>query len=64
MTDNEIIKALEHCVNERTCIGCVAYSPKGCQGIDKGTLDIINRQKAEIKRLKSIIRTMSEDGEE
>lgn len=48
MTDNEIIKALEHCVSKRSCNGCIAYSPRGCQGIDKGLLNIINRQKEEI----------------
>ena len=53
MTDNEIKKALEHCVNEPGCAGCIAYSPRGCQGIDKYTLDLINRQHAEIERYKA-----------
>ena len=55
MTDEQIIKALEHCVNERSCIGCIAYTPRGCQGIDEGTLDIIKRQKAEIAELQEIL---------
>ena len=55
MEDKDIIKALEHCVNERSCIGCIAYSPRGCQGIDEGTLNIINRQKAEIERLEELL---------
>ena len=53
MTDNEIVKALEYCVNEPGCAGCIAYSPKGCQGIDKYILDLINRQQAEIDRYKA-----------
>lgn len=53
MTDEEIIEALEHCVNERSCIGCIAYSPRGCQGIDEGTLNIITRQNKEIESLKT-----------
>lgn len=43
MTDNEIIKALKHWVK--------AYN-KGCI-IAANALDLINRQKAEIKRLQA-----------
>ena len=58
MTNNEIIKALECCVNEKAdCKGC-PYESDGCL-IENGknklledTLDLINRQKAEIERLK------------
>ena len=53
MTDKQIVKALEHCVNERSCTGCIAYSPRGCQGIDEGTLNIITRQNKEIESLKT-----------
>lgn len=58
MTDNEIIKALEClCWRPSKCREC-PYSPRYefplCQRqIAKDSLDLINRQKAEIERLKS-----------
>ena len=61
MTDTEIIKALECFAidkdfDERQCIGCV-FENEFCAAnmsynIAKITLDLINRQKAEIERLK------------
>lgn len=61
MTDNEIIKALENIINEK--IGCCAedcafYDGKvhSCeQTIAKYSLDFINRQKAEIDKMKAIV---------
>lgn len=58
MTDNEIIKALECCTTE-TCWDC-PFEPKEqrkgtfgcCEENIKNALDFINRQKAEIERLK------------
>mgnify|MGYP003520110880 CR=1 FL=1 len=52
MTDNEIIKAAECCVFGESCEGC-PLEFKDCANIDvsKLTLDLINRQKAEIERL-------------
>jgi biotin synthase-like enzyme len=58
MTDNEIIKALENIINEK--VGCCAedcafYNGKvhSCeQTIAKYSLDLINRQKEEIERLR------------
>jgi hypothetical protein len=57
MTDNEIIKALECCCKDafRYCHECPleekAYSQ--CLGLVRSNaLDLINRQKAEIERLK------------
>ena len=47
MTDNEIIKAWEHNANK-----CRLYEDSERQGLYKSTLDLINRQKAEIDRLK------------
>ena len=47
MTDNEIIKALEHNANK-----CRFYEDSERQGLYKSTLDLINRQKADIERLK------------
>ena len=61
MTDNEIIKALECCMDEMGCKkGCPCFDPKsksshctavGDNGIEKLALDLINRQKAEIENL-------------
>ncbi len=56
MTDNEIIKALECCINigERGCTDCPAYDTKidDCVGIPwKSILDIINRLQAENDKL-------------
>ena len=57
MTDNEIIKALE-CCKDGTAIGCKKcplYEDKGqtCITIlSHNAIDLINRQKAEIERLK------------
>lgn len=54
MTDNEIIKALECCSKEYwVCdIECPFYSECSKYLMAKSSLDIINRQKAEIERLK------------
>lgn len=48
MTDNEITKALKHNANK-----CRLYEDSKRQGLYKSTLDLINRQKAEIERLKN-----------
>ena len=55
MTDNEIIKALKCCNGwDSRCLNC----PLICEGVNckeklnSYTLDLINRQKAEIERLK------------
>ena len=47
MTDNEIIKALEIHINEYDKTGISVDNNR----LDKLTLDLINRQKAEIERL-------------
>lgn len=61
MTDNEIVKAFECCADEMGCKkGCPCFDPKAkgscCKiskiGIEKTALDLINRQKAEIEKLK------------
>ena len=54
MQDNEIIKALECCYTYFDCAVC-PYE-KICTGLNvltENTLDLINRQKAEIERLKA-----------
>ena len=60
MTDNEIIKALECCSHRNEdlpCDGCPAYNiAQMCmEDLMSAALDLINRQKAEIERLKQII---------
>lgn len=54
MTDNEIIKALE-CCSKSTCDGCEFGNQ--CDGFTpiNLALSLINRQKAEIERLKSLV---------
>ena len=58
MNDNEIIKALGHCTNINGCgtdCPCFSENEDTCgdyNGFLKQCLDLINRQKAEIKRLK------------
>ena len=57
MTDDEIIKALKYCstdVRENTCPKCVFYKKNRCITLMlNGVSDLINRQKAEIERLKN-----------
>ena len=56
MTDEQIVKALECCFVNRTCRGCPLDECVGencCVKVRKEVLDLINRQKAEIGRLKS-----------
>ncbi len=63
MTDNEIIKALECCADEMGCTkGCPCFNPnaKGSSctiskklELEKLTIDLVNRQKAEIDRLET-----------
>ena len=64
MTDNEIIKALERCITSSTlCFECTYRKFEGRNGVlMEDAFDLINRQKAKIKHLKSVMRTMSEDG--
>ncbi len=52
MTDNEIIKALECCHKGVLCGNCPMYGTRDCMlKLYKNSLDLINRQKAEIKDL-------------
>ena len=61
MTDNEIIKALECCTKGNTsdvCSDCPLLHTDICteeeNGVMKLALDLINRQNAEIERLKGL----------
>lgn len=58
-TDEEVIKALEHCTSSTTseaCNGCPFYDTDVCIEMDNAlniyALDLINRQRAELKALK------------
>lgn len=49
MTDNDIVKALECCVNGEDCLNCPLQEQfADCKPMT-GALDLINRQKAEIR---------------
>ena len=63
MTDNDIIKALECCgCDNYQCDKC-PYAYKTCT-VYKDSLDLINRQKAEIERLRECPKCVYEyDGE-
>lgn len=64
MTDNEIIKALEYCANHKDCDdGCpCVISESPCIVNDPYTLfNLINRQKAEIERLKAMVEAAAEN---
>ena len=53
MTDNEIIKALECCAVMYDCPDCPFECDCGNMGnLSTAAIDLINRQKAEIERLK------------
>ena len=64
MTDDEIIKALECCcfTDTNACEECPLYNTFDCSFviIDK-TLDLVNRQNAEIERLKQENKEYCED---
>lgn len=53
MTDNEIIKSAEQCINGGNCADCLYDNKKGgCRGLTTDLLDLINQQKVEIERYK------------
>lgn len=65
MTDSEIIKALEICVNGGKCKDCAINPHKGNYGYCtslalKEALVLINRQKAEIEGLQKEVITLKE----
>ena len=67
MTDNEIIKAFEYCSSHDDCdLNCPiekeTTEDEGCiRTIGRLALDIINRQKAEIERLRDLLHESTED---
>ena len=58
LTDNEIIKALECCVSDGGCISTGCPMINECridiESAEKYALSLINRQKAELDRLREI----------
>ena len=62
MTDTEIIKALECCTTKGAkCSDCPAFKKvdrSDCKKYFRGAIDLINRQKAEIERLKADNKTL------
>lgn len=57
-TDEEIIKALERCSKGDGCFGCAKaymHSANCIRILETECLDLINRQKAEIKELKNYV---------
>lgn len=68
MTDDEIIKALEHCSEAESCIWC-KYEPTEhqkvtvgcCYGLIKKAIDLIKRHQAEIERYKGVIKILEKD---
>ena len=56
MTDNEIIKALKCCIDEHSCYECIyrlGMSAQCMTNLMRDALTLINRQKAEIEKLKT-----------
>ena len=61
LTDEQIIKAFECCVTYEFCTGCpLVDNCLSSYSLLKLTLDLINRQKAEIERLENTIEDMSD----
>lgn len=66
MTDDEIIKALEYCLNNdlehRNCNYCTFNCNNGgcIDELLKAAIGLINRQKAEIKNMRGLIHAQSD----
>lgn len=53
MNDDEIVNALECCIDMDCYICPFTYNGNNCNNIEKFTLNLINRQKEEIEKLKT-----------
>ena len=60
-TDEEIIKALECHINAEDCVGCEMFGRCDEIILTKLVLDLINRQKAEIERLRAKVETRTQE---
>jgi hypothetical protein len=55
LTDEEIVKALERCVDESMgCVGC-PYHGNSCRQMDIDVLDLIHRLQSENEKLKTLV---------
>lgn len=55
-TDEEIIKALEHCISGGdSCLGCPRNNRNDCCELDDDVMKLLKRQHTEIERLKNKI---------
>lgn len=63
MSDNDIVKALERCVDERKGCGGCPYSelPHKCSGFHHDILGFVNRQIAEIEMLMAEIEKLRDE---
>ena len=62
MTDNEIIKALEHCHSDKGCDECPYNYPTDCYNdLKRDALDLIKRQQKEIEELREINKSRKEE---
>lgn len=60
-TDEEIIKALECHINAEDCVGCEMFGRCDEIILTELVLDLINRQKAEIERLRAKVETRTQE---
>lgn len=62
LTDTEIVKALECCgIEEANCRNCIFNLQNNCRiFLEKEALECINRQKAEIEQLQTLVNEMSD----
>ena len=62
MTDCEIVKALECCFANPTCMGCPLIGKSECvDKMERAALHLINRQKAEIEKWRKSAREWREE---
>lgn len=55
MTDNEIIQALENCMNGGACVNCPYQGQCETGILAEVAVDLIKRQQAEIERLNKLV---------
>ena len=57
MTDKDIIKAIEYCKSENSCIGCpYEFEGEFCEDkLKEDALDLINRQERKIEELETAL---------
>lgn len=65
MNENDVIKAMECCVDERKkCRECPYWElPQKCAGFHRDVLNLINQQKAEIEKLNAEVERQYEQAQ-